>query len=224
MARINAGKGTGDQAVKDTQGNVVEYKAVDRLQQAQRDLHNRTPSWQTTFSGNVESAVGDNGQQAVLISSNPDTDGTSANNVRQVHNYTVINASSGATPAFIVTPGNHKDSTGGSTWVPTIGGVLITNVPGPKANPSTSDTMVWFEITVNSFDGTGAAPAGAITAIEIDFGTAIPSDDNTHVYQLVANILVTVTSGIANVSSLEGGVAGSQVYQACGTSGLLGLQ
>lgn len=143
------------------------------------------------------------------------------------HNYSVINASVGTTPKIIVTPGNHYDSTGGQTWIPTINGNPINiQIGSPAAYPSlivgSSDNVVYFKITTNPQDGSGASPAGAITAIEIDSGTSLPNNDNATFYQPVAYITVTITS-VAVVTSNEGGVSNSQDYQFCGGSALYGV-
>lgn len=141
------------------------------------------------------------------------------------HNYTVYNASSGATPMISVTPGNHIDGTGSSTYIPTLGGTAISPLPAPTLVVSASATMAYFKATTNPQDGTGALPAGAFTALEIDAdtGSGLPPNDNTHIYQICAMITVTISGGIAKVVSNEGGVAGSQVYQYC-NGPLFGLQ
>jgi hypothetical protein len=145
-----------------------------------------------------------------------------------LHNYTVYDASLGATPKIRVTPGNHVDGTGGGSYIPTINGTAINVQTGsPPAYPALtvggSDTLVWFKIATNAQDGTGTLPAGAITSIEIHSGTTLPANDNVTVYQIVAMIVVTISGSVASVKSLEGGVAGSQAYQYC-QGALFGIQ
>lgn len=150
-----------------------------------------------------------------------------------LHNYAVYDASEGSTPKISVTPGNHYDSSGGTVWVPTLdGNVINVQIGSPLAWPTlTIDpaaTVAYFNITVNPLDGSGTLPAGAITAIEIDADTGggVPVNTNTNVNQAVAYLTVTIDdeSGNATVTSNEGGVSASQVYQACLGSALFGTQ
>jgi len=123
--------------------------------------------------------------------------------------YLAYDVSSGVTPQISVTPGNHKDSTGGVTWIPTIGNVTIDTVPAPVLVVGSGDTKVWFKGTINTL-------TGAMTALEIDSGTSLPADDSTHFYQLLTNISVDISTGTAKVTVLGGGVSGSQNYFYCG--------
>lgn len=123
--------------------------------------------------------------------------------------YQAYDVSSGVTPQIAFTPGNHKDSVGGSTWVPTVGGITIDTLPAPVLIVGSTATKVWFKGAIN--------PAtGAMTALEIDSGTAIPADTTTAFYQLVTNISVDISTGVAKVNVLGGGVSGSQNYFYCG--------
>jgi hypothetical protein len=153
----------------------------------------------------------------------------------QIHSYSVTDASSQSpgSPAIGVIPGNHIDTTGGATWIPTLNGTVIAPLPTPPALPpflaiDPDASMAYFHLTVNPLDGSGATPAGAITALEIDAddGSGLPDDTNTDLYQICAFLTVTGpdSSGNYSVKSNEGGVSGSQVYQACGSTALLGLQ
>lgn len=195
------------------QGNIVSILSKDRLQTEMKDLFRRRENDQTKFSGDVEVAVGANGQQAVIIRGASESGAGSVAGIK-AHNYTVKNASSGATPKVTVTPGNHQDFTNGvgTIWTPTINGTLITNPTAPALTVGSSDTVVYFKITVNPLDGSGATPPGQITAIEINSGTSVPAADNTHVYDLCANITVTISGGVATVVSNEGGVTASRGY------------
>jgi hypothetical protein len=157
------------------------------------------------------------------VTSEPLNDpGTGGGPGAPAHAYSVRDATSNGTTQVIVTPGNHLDTTsGGTAWVPTIGGTAINAGTPPKLTVSSSDTMIWFKISVNPLDGSGTTPAGQITAIEIDSGSSLPANTNTEVYQVVDYITV---NGSTSVTTQNGGVSGSQVIQPCGGSLLFGLQ
>lgn len=122
--------------------------------------------------------------------------------------YVAYDVSSGTTPQLSFTPGNHKDSTSGEDWVPSIGGVLLTNSTPPILVVGSTDTKVWFDATIDITDGT-------IEALVIASGTSMPTDTTTHAYQLLTNIVVTVST-IATIAVKGGGVRGSQNYFYCG--------
>lgn len=124
------------------------------------------------------------------------------------HNYSVVNASSAATPKVIVTNGNHIDSGSGNTIVPTISGTPINNSTPPKLTVAGSDTLVYFH---------GTAAAGVTSAIEILSGTDVPASDTGggDWYQKVADITVVISGGVAIVTSKEGGVSTSQDVGFC---------
>lgn len=147
------------------------------------------------------------------------------------HNYTVVDAShlTPGNPSISVVPGNHLDSTGGSSWTPTLGGTPIApTIPRPHLIISSSATVAYFNATVKPTDGSGSSPAGAFTALEIDADSGfsgLPENTLTNIYQICAYLIVSGPDGAGNytVSSNEGGVGGSQVYQFCGGP-LFGLQ
>lgn len=122
--------------------------------------------------------------------------------------YVAYDVSSGTTPQLSFTPGNHKDSTSGEDWVPSIGGVLLTNSTPPILVVGSTDTKVWFDATIDITDGT-------IEALIIASGTSMPTDTTTHAYQLLTNIVVTLST-IATIAVKGGGVRGSQNYFYCG--------
>ena len=137
------------------------------------------------------------------------------------HAYTVQDASSGGATKVTVTPGNHLDTTNNRSSVPTIDGTAITASPAPKLGVSSSDTVVYFKLTVVPLDGSGRGTPGQITAIEIDAGPSLPATTATAVYQVLD--YVTVEAG-KSVSTRNAGVSGSQVTQPCLGTLLFGSQ
>lgn len=123
--------------------------------------------------------------------------------------YYAYDVSSGITPQLSFTPGNHRDATGGNTYIPTIGGVALTNPTPPILVVGSTDTVVYFICPISATDGSFT---GAPT---IASGTSVPSDDETHAYQLLTNIAVTIST-VASIQVLGGGVSGSQNYFYCG--------
>jgi len=121
------------------------------------------------------------------------------------HNYTVVGT--GSMNGVLVTPGNHFDPGSGMTITPTIGGMPITNATPPVLTVGSSDTVVYFH---------GTASGGVTSAIEILSGASVPASSTSggDWYQLCANI----TNNSGNVTSNEGGVAGSQVMFCCNLS------
>lgn len=165
---------------------------------------------------------GDNGYslQVTRKGGSQDNPGTS----NGLHAYSVVNASSGSSPAFLVLPGNHYDATGGEVWIPTLGGVPIFPLPYPTIPCTTMDTSVYFHFTVNPTDGSGASPAGAVTAAEIDVSSSVPPNTLTDIYQLCDGITVTVTGGVALVVPASMGVTGVVAMKNCAGTIVFGPQ
>lgn len=123
--------------------------------------------------------------------------------------YYAYDVSFGLTPQLSFTPGNHRDSTGGATYIPTIGGVALTAPTPPILVVGSTDTVVYF---ICPIDATTGAFTGAPTIVS---GTSVPDDNSTHAYQLLTNIIVTLST-IASIQVQGGGVGGSQNYSYCG--------
>lgn len=167
-------------------------------------------------------AVDNSGRIPTLIPPG-DRPATTASNY--LHGYSVVNSSNNNQASLMVTPANHLDTTNGSTWIPKISGVYITNTIPPRLNVTNTSTNVYFQISVNDLSGSGATPAGAITALSINVASgAIPASTNTNQYQLVSGIRVVNGPNVFSVVSLNSGVSGSQVTQPCLGTILLGLQ
>lgn len=128
----------------------------------------------------------------------------------QSGDYVLYDVSANGVPMASVTLGNHRDSTGNAIWVPTLGGTLLSHIPAPSVVVGESDTVCYFHAGINQTTG------GFQTTFEVLFGTSVPSDTETDSYQLLTNILVTVSDGVASITNLGGGVSGSQNYFYCG--------
>jgi len=122
--------------------------------------------------------------------------------------YLPYDVSNGVTPRLSFTPGNTRDSSAGVDWIPSIAGVLLTHLPPPILVVGSTDTQVWLDYTIDP-------TTGFITAVTIASGVAMPSDTTTHAYQLLMNIVVTVSTA-ASIQMLGGGLRGSQNYFYCG--------
>lgn len=158
--------------------------------------------------------TGSKGKWVVAAEQQDDSASGGINPNFNLHNYSVVNASSASSPEIIVTPGNHADSGSGNTIVPTISGTAINTSPPPVLTVGSSDTVIYFH---------GTASGGATSAIEILSGTSVPTSTATDWYQVVAFITVTIISSVARVVSNEGGVGGSQADQYCNGVWLFGL-
>lgn len=123
--------------------------------------------------------------------------------------YVAFDQSSGITPQISVTPGNHRDATGGVTYIPRINNVRITDPSVPILVVGSTDTVAYFKCYIDATTGEFTQDPDILT------GTSVPSDDSTHAYQLLTNIIVTVST-IAQISVTGGGVKGSQNYLYCG--------
>jgi TctA family transporter len=122
----------------------------------------------------------------------------------------VYDVSSGSTPQVSISPGNYRDSTGGQVLLPTVGGgAVITTLPAPILTLGTDDTVIYAILNKNT-------TTGALTSVDIEPGTSVPTDTMNISYQLITNVIVSVTDGLASVANLGGGVRGSQNYFYCG--------
>lgn len=186
----------------------ISHGDHEKLQNEVRALFSTPQNAMAMFSSSFRTAVGAHGQIAVDITDPEEGGGTGNGIPAKLHNYTVSNASTGATPKIIVTPGNHFDSGAGATIIPTISGTPIFPLPSPMLTVGNTDTAVYFH---------GTASGGVTSAIEILSGTSVPVSSTTggDWYQLCAFITVSIVSGVATVTSNEGGVSGSQDSQWC---------
>lgn len=122
--------------------------------------------------------------------------------------FVAYDLSANGVPQLGLTNGNIQDATGATTWVPTMNGIPINENPGPLV-VGDSDTVFYFANTIN-------ASTGAISASAAVTAASMPSDTSTMSYKKIADIVVTVSDGVATVVP-SGNILGSQVYFYCGT-------
>lgn len=125
--------------------------------------------------------------------------------------YAPYDLSANGVPQIGITPGNTRDSTGGTIVIPRINNVPITHSPPPILVLGSDDLVVYCRYVVD--EETGELD---VNNADILSDTSVPADTSTLTYQLITNCKVNNPGGNTTVSGFGGGVRGSQNYTYCG--------
>jgi hypothetical protein len=118
----------------------------------------------------------------------------------------IFDASDGSTPKIRVTDGQIYS---GASWTPYLAGDPISTDPAPTLTVSGTDVVIYAKLILDSATGIPTAAADVL----ILAGASIPTNDSTHAYIKLADIVVT--TGAAASVAREPAVSGSLTHQRC---------